>query len=309
MAAHSDKKVIIAALIGNGCIAIMKFAVAVLSGSAAMLAEGFHSVADTGNQIMLLVGQNRSKRPPDERHPFGYAKEIYFWAFAVAVSMFFIGAGLSIYEGVKKLIHPEPIRTLHLPLIVLGLSVLLEAYPWLIAFKAAKKIKRKQGFSGYLDMMSRSKNPVVMVVLIEDSAAMIGLVVAGIGITLAHQTGMPVFDALASIVIGILLFFVAIILARETKELLIGESATKKDRARIMEVLKAVPEISVCGSLLTMHLGPDDILVNLDVEFADRLSTDELEAVIDKIETGIREAVPAVKKIYIEAESIRQRKR
>lgn len=304
MTKHSDKKVIYAALFGNSVIAVMKFIAALMSGSAAMLAEGFHSVADSGNQVMLLVGHARSKKPPDDRHPFGYSKELYFWAFVVAVSIFFVGAALSIYEGIKKMVHPEPVESVFLALGVLSVSALFEAYPWWVAFSEARKAKRKKGLAGYMDMAVRSKNPTVMVILFEDSAALLGLMAAAAGISLAHITQMPIFDALASIIIGTVLLILALFLARETKELLIGESATREDREEIRQVLSTIPEIRQYGRLLTMHLGPDDILVNIDVEFVDGLSTDEVEATVDKIEARIKEAVPAVTKIYIEAEAI-----
>ena len=232
MRKHSDKKVIYAALIGNSAIAIMKFIVAAISGSAAMLAEGFHSAADSGNQIMLLVGHARSGKPPDDRHPFGYGKELYFWAFVVAVSIFFVGAALSIYEGINKLIHPEPVKSIILPLVVLGLAMIFEAYPWWIAFSEARKIKTGKGFTSFMDMAVRSKNPTVLVVLFEDTAALIGLLVAAVGITLAYTTKMSIFDAIASILIGVVLLVLALFLARETKELLIGESAGRRDREK-----------------------------------------------------------------------------
>ncbi len=307
MRKHSDKKVIYAALIGNSAIAVMKFIVASISGSAAMLAEGFHSAADSGNQIMLLIGHARSGKPPDEKHPFGYGKELYFWAFVVAVSIFFVGAALSIYEGINKLLHPEPVKSLFLSLVVLGLAMVFEAYPWWIAFSEARSIREGKGYSSLMDMAVRSKNPTIMVVLFEDSAALVGLLIAAVGITLAYTTKMSIFDAIASILIGVVLLVLALFLARETKELLIGESAGRRDREKIHQTICSMPEISQCGSLLTMHLGPDDILVNIDVEFVDDLSTDEVEAAIDRIESRVKEAVPSATKIYIEAKAIKKK--
>jgi cation diffusion facilitator family transporter len=287
----------------------MKFAAAFISGSAAMLAEAFHSSADTGNQIMLLIGHARAEKPADEKHPFGYGKELYFWAFVVAVSIFFVGAALSIYEGVHKLIHPEPVKSLLLPLVVLGVAMVFEAYPWWIAFSEARHIKEGKGYRSLMDMAVRSKNPTVLVVLFEDTAALIGLLVAAVGITLAYTTRAPIFDAIASILIGVILLLLALFLARETKELLIGESAGKRDRENIHQAICSIPEVAQCGRLLTMHLGPDDILVNIDVEFIDGLSTDELEAAVDRIEFRVREVVPAVSKIYIEAEALKRKER
>ncbi len=284
----------------------MKFIAAFFSGSSAMLAESFHSTADSGNQIMMLLGISRSKKTPDEAHPFGYGKEQYFWAFVVAVSIFFVGAALSIYEGIHKIIHPEPITTVWLSFVVLGLSVILEAYPWWVAVSAAKKVKEGTGIMSYISMAKRSKNPTVMVVLFEDTAALLGILVALTGINISYYTHTPIIDGITSVIIGIILLAVALFLARETKELLIGESATKEDRDKMYQAISTIPEVVRCGDLITMHLGPDDILVNLDIEFKDELSTDEIERAIDKIETNLKEAVPAVKKIYIEAEALKR---
>jgi divalent metal cation (Fe/Co/Zn/Cd) transporter len=205
------------------------------------------------------------------------------------------------------MLHPEPVKALYLPLIVLGVSVLFEAYPWWVAYSEAKSIKSKKGFSGFLDLAVRSKNPTIMVVLLEDSAAMIGLFAAAIGISLAHVTGRPIFDAAASIFIGVVLFILALFIARETKALLIGESAGSRDREHIRQAICNVHEITSCGQLLTMHLGPEDILVNMEVEFLDGLSTDEVEAVIEKVEKSVKAAVPAVTKIFIEAQSLKKK--
>lgn len=304
MSLSGGKKVIYAALFGNGAITVMKFGAAFFSGSAAMLAEAFHSTADTANQLLLLFGLARSQRPPDDKHPFGYGKEVYFWSFIVAVSVFFVGAAFSIYEGVHKVLHPEPVESIAVPLAVLGAAVVFELYAFTIAYREARTLTKRGGIGGLLDMAVATKNPPVMVVLLEDSAALVGLVVAACGITAAYYLNMPVLDGVTGIVIGILLLFVAYFLARETKALLIGESATVEDREAMTRVLSSIPEITRTGTLMTMHLGPEEILVNLDVEFRDGLSTDEVEAVIDKLEHRLKQAVPAVKKIYIEAESI-----
>ena len=307
MIKHSDKKIIYAALFGNSAIAVMKFIVAFISGSTAMLAEGFHSTADSVNQVMLLVGHSRSARPADDQHPFGYGKELYFWAFVVAVSIFVVGAALSIYEGVHKTIHPKPVKSLALSLAVLGISILFEAYPWWVAFSEAKRLKRSKGFKGLFDMAVRSKNPTVIVVLLEDSAAMIGLFVAAVGISLAHYFHNPIFDALSSVFIGLILLVLAVFIARETKALLIGESATRIDREKIQQTICSLPEIEGCGRLLTMHLGPNNILVNMDVEFSDNLSTDDLESIIAQIESHVKAAVPEATQIYIEAKALQKK--
>lgn len=309
-----DKRVIIAAFIGNAAIAVMKFIVAFISGSAAMLAEAFHSTADSANQVLLMFGLKRSKRAPDDKHPFGYGKEVYFWGFVVAVSIFFVGGALSIYEGVDRIIHPHEIRSIVLPLTVLFIAIMFESYSWTVAMIEARKMRGagKGGggwrrISDFLDMAVTTRNPTVMIVLFEDTAALVSLVVAGLGISIAYYAGIPAFDAIASIIIGLILVGVAVFLARETKALLIGESATREDLEKIRGAVGAAAGVEKCGRLMTMHLGPDDILVNLEVDFTDALSTGELEAVIDRIEQDIKRAVPAVKRIFIEAESIKKK--
>ncbi len=301
---HGGKKVIYAALVGNSAIMVMKFFAATVSGSSAMLAEAFHSGVDTGNQIMLLLGLSRSSRPPDEDHPFGYGKELYFWAFVVAVSIFFVGASLSIYEGVHKLLHPEGIKNLALPLAVLGISALFEAYPLWVAVKEANKMKADCGMTSYFDLAVRTKQPTVLVVLFEDSAALLGLLIAAVGISLAYYLKLPMLDALSSICIGVILLGVALFLARETKGLLIGESASKQDREKMRQVIINMPEVCRCAPIATMHMGPADILVNVDIEFVDGLTTDEVESAVDKIEVALKKAVPEVNRIYIEAEAL-----
>ncbi|MEE9613890.1 MAG: cation diffusion facilitator family transporter [Thermodesulfobacteriota bacterium] len=307
MSGHSSKKVVIAALAGNGAIAVMKFVAAFVSGSAAMLAEAFHSTADSMNQVMLLVGMKRSKRPPDEDHPFGYGKELYFWAFVVAVSIFVVGAALSIYGGVDKMLHPHPIESIWLPLAVLGASIAFETYSFSVAFSEAKKLGGGTRPTDFIRMAVTTKDPTIMIVLFEDTAAMAGLIVAAVGISASYWLDMPFIDGLTSVLIGLILLYVAFFLARETKKLLIGESATKEDREAIRRAVVNVDGVERCGQPMTMHLGPEDILVNLEVEFRDGLSTDEVEAAIDRIESRIKSAVPAVKKIFIEAESISKR--
>lgn len=304
MAHQGSKKVVYAALFGNMAITVMKFFAAAVSGSSAMIAEGFHSAADTGNQLMLLIGMARARRPPDEGHPFGHGKEIYFWAFMVAVSIFLVGAAFSLYEGIHKIGHPEPIQSIRMPLIVLALSAAFEAYPWWVAVKEARRAKRMKGLRGYFDMAVRSKRPTVLVVLFEDTAALLGILVAACGITLSYLAGLPILDAGASIIIGIILLVLALFLARETKALLLGESASREDRQAMQRIILNTSQVTRLGSIATMHMGPRDILVAMDIEFQDGLTTDEIEAAIDGIETGIKEAVPEVTRIYIEAESL-----
>ncbi len=307
--ATGENKTIYAALLGNLAITAMKFAAAFISGSPAMMAEAFHSSADSGNQLMLLVGQARARKPADDEHPFGYGKEIYFWAFMVAVSIFFVGGALSIYEGLHKLAAPPAETGFPVwPLAVLGGAALLEGGSWLVAMREAAKMKTDHPGQNFVQLATRTKSPTVMVVLFEDSAALLGLAVAAAGILLSYYTRRPVYDAGASIVIGLLLLLVAVFLARETKALLIGESAGPEERRRIRQAIVDLPEVQRCGNILTMHLGPAEILANIDVEFVDNLTTDEVEAAVDKIEASVRGAVPAVRKIYIEAHALKKGK-
>ncbi|MBW1646064.1 MAG: cation transporter, partial [Deltaproteobacteria bacterium] len=299
-----NRKVIYAALAGNLAITLLKFIAATLTGSAAMMAEGFHSAADSGNQLMLLIGHHRAAKPPDEEHPYGYGQEIYFWAFMVSVTIFFVGALFSLFEGVEKLLHPHPISSIRLSLTVIAVAVLLEGYPWLVAVNEVRRHRKYPGLRGFIKQILEAKDPTIMVVFFEDSAALAGLAIAALGVSLAWHYQQPAFDALASLAIGAILLYISFILARETRNLLIGESASREHRQLIRRVVTAIPQVRRCGRIMTMHLGPANILLNLDIEFVDGLSTDEVEAAVDAIENKIRAALPLVKKIYIEAESL-----
>jgi len=252
--ASGSKLVIIAALIGNGLISITKFAAASITGSSAMMSEGIHSLVDTGNQLMLLHGMKRAAKPPDDDFPFGYGKEIFFWSFIVAILIFALGGGISIYEGIQHIRHPEPISNPLVNYIVLTLALLFEGAAWYFAFREFSRVK---GRWGYLEAIQRAKDPSIFVVLFEDSAAMLGLVIAFIGIWLTQSTGILIFDGIASVIIGVILVGTAIWLAYETKGLLIGESANRPVVRGIREVLKAQSNIEHINEVLTMHMGPD----------------------------------------------------
>lgn len=301
MASHGSKKVIYAALIGNALIAVCKFVAAWFTGSSAMLSEAIHSVVDTGNQGLLLYGLAKSRRPADERHPFGYGSELYFWAFVVAILIFAVGAGISIYEGIDKLRHPHPISRLWINFLVLGLAMVFEAGAWWIAFKEFKRIKGKRG---YFEAVQRSKDPSVFTVLFEDTAAMLGLIVATIGLALGEIFGIPEFDGIASIVIGLILAGAAMVLAYETKGLLIGEAAGPGTVEDIRNILSEQPGIKAVNELLTLHLGANDVLVTVSVDFADNLTANDVEATISVLETRIKAARPNITRVFIEAQSI-----
>jgi cation diffusion facilitator family transporter len=297
--ASGSKKVIFAALAGNTLISITKFVAAAFTGSSAMLSEGIHSLVDTGNQFLLLHGMKQAAKPADEDFPFGYGKEIYFWSFIVAILIFALGGGISIYEGIKHLSHPEPISNPIVNYIVLGLALLFEGAAWFFALREFSRVKGKWG---YIEAIQRAKDPSVFVVLFEDSAAMLGLLVAFIGVALSQYTGILIFDSIASIIIGLILVGTSIWLAYETKSLLIGESASQSTVKGVREILKAEASIQHVNEVLTMHMGPDFILANISVDFADSKTADQIEDVIAKIDKAIKQGFPQIKRVYIEAE-------
>jgi len=298
----SSKKVIYAALIGNALIAVTKFVAAAVTGSSAMISEGIHSIVDTGNELLLLYGIHRAKKPADEFFPFGYGKEIYFWSFVVAIFIFAIGAGVSMYEGVHHLYHPRPMKHIFANYIVLALAMIFEGATWLVAFR---EFSRSKGPRGYLEMVHRDKNPSVFVVLFEDSAALLGLLVAFLGILLGQLTGKTYYDGAASIVIGMILGGTAIWLAYEIKGLLVGESAHPEVVQDIRRLAGKYAEIEHVNEILTLHMGPEFILVNLSVDFKNSLSADQMERTVQKLDYQIKEAYPLIKRVFIEGEARR----
>jgi len=298
--ASGSKKVIYAALVGNALIAVTKFIAASITGSSAMLSEGIHSVVDTGNQVLLLYGMRRAQLPADRRFPFGHGKEIYFWSFVVAILIFAVGSGISIYEGVRHILHPEPISNPLINYLVLGLAMIFEGAAWYFAFVEFRRVK---GNWGYVEAVQRGKDPTLFVVLFEDSAAMLGLLVAAAGIGLAQLTGVPQFDGIASVVIGLILGATAIWLAYETKGLLIGESAGVRVVDGIRALVIARPEVDHLNEVLTMHMGPEFILLNLSVKFRDEFTAPDIEAAVRSMEKQIKGSYPEVKRIFIEAEA------
>ncbi|MFC1589444.1 cation diffusion facilitator family transporter [Pseudomonadota bacterium] len=297
--ASGSKKVIYAALVGNSLIAVTKFVAASITGSSAMLSEGIHSLVDTGNQFLLLHGLKQAKKPADANFPFGHGKEIYFWSFIVAILIFALGGGISIYEGISHIRHPEPMSSPMINYIVLGLAILFEGAAWLFAFREFKLAKGKWG---YLEAIQRAKDPSIFVVLFEDSAAMLGLLVAMAGIALSQFTGILYFDGLASVIIGFILIGTSVWLAYETKGLLIGESANKNTIKDIRDIIQADSLVNCVNEVLTMHMGPDFILANISVDFRDSSTAGELEIAIAKIDQSIKAAHPQIKRIFIEAE-------
>jgi cation diffusion facilitator family transporter len=297
---NSSKNVILAALAGNTLVAITKFIAAFFTGSSAMLSEAIHSVVDTGNQVLLLYGLKRAKQPPDDQFPFGHGKEIYFWSFIVAILIFAVGAGISIYEGIQGIIAPEQIENIYINYIVLTIALIFEGAAWRFAFQ---EFSRAKGKWGVIEAIKRGKDPSLFVVLFEDSAAILGLLIAFFGIFLGQITGNPYFDGIASIMIGLLLGGTAVWLAYETKGLLIGESANQEIIQGIRASANDFPIVEHVNEVLTMHMGPDFLLVNISIDFADTTTVGEIEQTISKIDQQLKNKFPVIKRIFIEAEA------
>ena len=301
MAAHGSKKVIYAALAGNGLIAITKFIAAALTGSSAMLSEAIHSVVDTGNQGLLLYGIRRSRRPPDAAHPFGYGSEIYFWSFVVAILIFGLGAGISFYEGVQKLLHPHPITSPYINYIVLAIAMVFEAGAWLVAYREFGKVR---GNFGLFEAVQRSKDPTVFTVLFEDTAAMLGLLAALTGIACADFFAIVWADGAASLVIGFILAGTAALLAYETKGLLIGEAASRSLRQGVRGLVRRAREVRHINEMRTMHMAPNDILLALSLDFHDDLNVGRVEQTIFLLEKDIKTRFFFFFFLFIEVQSI-----
>jgi len=297
---HQSRKVIYAALAGNSLIAVSKFVAAGFTGSSAMLSEGIHSVVDSGNQILLLYGIRKANRKADEKHPFGYGMELYFWTFVVAILIFAIGSGLSLYEGIKHFLHPEPITSPGWNYGVLLLSMVFEGVAWSIAYREFNKMR---GDMPFFQAIRHSKDPTVFTVLFEDTAAMIGLAIAFAGVIGSNVYGIQELDGLASIGIGVVLAVVAVLLAIESKGLLIGEGADPRVVAEIRTVVSSDRRIGRINEVLTMHLGPTEILLNVSLDFIDDLDAAEVEAAISEFEREIKTRFPEIRRIFIEAQN------
>lgn len=301
MSSHASKKVIYAALAGNFGIAVVKAGAAAFTGSAAMLSEAIHSLVDTGNQWLMLLGLSRAARPADEQHPFGYGRELYFWVFIVALLIFAGGGAVSVLEGIDKLFHPAPMHGVWLNIFVLGIALILEAGSF---FVAANEFRHQKGEIGWIEAMRRSKDPTVFAVLLEDAAALAGLLVALVGILAADALQAPIIDALTCIVIGFILFGVAFFLAYESKALLIGEAASPELVYEIRFLAERIPGVQSVNEILTQHLGPQDVLVNLSVDFADSQTAGSVERAVSSLEAEIKYAFPQVTRIFIEIQGL-----
>lgn len=291
--------VLYGALFANLGIAIAKFFAAAISGSSSMLTEGVHSLVDSGNQLLLLYGQARARRPADAFHPFGYGRELYFWAFVVAILIFAIGAGVSLYEGWRHIADPEPLRDPTINYIVLGIAALLEGTSWAIA---VREFNGGRGGLGWWTAVKRSKDPAGFIVLFEDSAALLGLAIAAIGIWASHWTGDPRLDGYASMAIGGILAAVAVLLAREAKGLLIGESADADLVGAIWDLLERRPQITAVNHVRTIHTAPEAVFVAVSADFDDDLLMGEAESLIEIMEAELKAADSRITSIYIRPE-------
>ena len=296
----ASRKVIYAALAGNLMVALTKFAASWWTGSSAMMSEGVHSIVDTSNQLLLLYGINRAAKPPDDDHPLGYGRELYFWSFIVALLIFALGAGVSFYEGVVHIQAPVHITDPFVNYVLLGIAFLFEGATFLVALKEFNKTR---GTLGYLEAVHVSKDPPSFLVLFEDSAALIGIVIAFIGTFAADKLHMPVLDGVASIGIGVLLAVTATFLARESKGLLIGEGARGRTMRSIRQIAAEQPGVESVNNLVTVHLAPDQVVAALSLEFRDPLTTPEIEKAVLDIESRICKLHPEVVSVFVKPQS------
>lgn len=291
--------VLFGALGANLGIAIAKFFAASVTGSSSMLSEGFHSVVDSLNQVLLLYGQHRGDRAPDRDHPFGYGRELYFWAFVVAILIFSVGAGLSVYEGYIHWMSPEELSDPAINYIVLGVAFLMEGASWSIAIR---QFASSKGDRGWWQAVKQSKDPAIFVVLFEDSAALAGLIVAATGVWASHYFDMPKLDGAASMVIGIILSAVAVLLAREAKGLLIGERADLAVIEKVRAAVAAKPWIMAVNHVRTIHSAPEQVFVAISADFDDDIRMGEGERLIEELEHELKEMLPQLSSIYIRPE-------
>jgi len=296
----ATRKSVYAALAGNLLVAATKGIAAAISGSSSMLSEAVHSVVDSGNEVLLLYGQKRAQRPPDAEHPLGYGRELYFWSFVVALLIFALGAGVSIYEGVMHILHPEPIRSPMINYIVLALAFVFEGGSWLVAFR---QFRAAEGGHELFEAFRRSKDPPSFMVLFEDSAALLGILFAAAGTFVASTFRLPLADGVASILIGLVLAAVAVLLARESKSLLIGEPAERDLISCIEREAAGVRGVVRVNGVLTSYLSPDQVVVMLSLEFEDRLCVPELEEAVREIEQRVRAQHPEISALFVKPQT------
>lgn len=296
-----SRSVVIVSLISNLTVATSKFVVAAITGSSSMLAEALHSLVDTGNSLMLWLGVKRSRRPADQHHPFGHGKELYFWSFVVAVSMFSVGGGVSVYEGILRIRRPEPPSNLLWSYVVIGVGVASTVASLVVALR---KMRQRNSKTRILEFIRKSKDPAVFTVIVEEIGDLLGLGIATVAITLSYTLHRPIFDGAGSIAIGLVMIGLSGILANDSRKLLVGEAADSKQVEQIRRIVEQDPGVKKVGQLLTMQLGPREILVNVEIQLEPQGSLDRLEQTIDRIERNIRSKNHAVRQVFLEATSL-----
>lgn len=306
MSTEGSMRAIIAALMANIGIAITKFIAAAFSGSASMFAEGIHSVADSGNQILLIIGGKRAKRAATAAHPFGYGRSRYIYAFMVSIVLFSVGGLFSIMEGLEKLSHPHELEMVWLPLVVLGAAIVMESLSFRTAIKEANHVRHGKS---WIQFIRHAKSPELPVILLEDFAALIGLILAFGGVGLTVVTHNPVWDAIGTLAIGGLLVLVAIVLGAETSSLLVGEGATAEDTRKIRKALETTSGVESVIHMKTLYLGPDELMLGAKIAIATSASAGDIAKAIDQAEINVREAVPATRVIYLEPDILRSEKK
>ncbi len=303
MATTESKGAVIAAIVANACIAVLKFLAAAVTGSSAMVAEAIHSLVDTGDGALIWIGLKRSQKGPDAQHPFGHGKELYFWIIVVAVMIFAVGGGMSVYEGITHLMHPEPMRDPRWNYFVLAAAFVFEGASWAFAFRSFRAEQKDRGF---WETVNTSKDPSSFAILFEDTAALTGLVAAAAGVLLSQWLNSPVPDALASMVVGGILMAVAWLLARAAHRLIIGESAEPGLVDAVRASAEADPAVTKVQRVITVHFGPASVLANLQVSFRTDIAAEEIPRAIDRIQRRICGTVRRVRYVFIEAESVTQ---
>ena len=296
----ANRTVVYAALAGNLAIAVIKFVAATITGSSAMLSEGVHSLVDTINEVLLLYGLRRAEKPADLSHPFGHGRELYFWSFIVSLLVFALGAGVSFYEGIVHLQNPEPMTRPLVNYLVLAGAFVCEMASWGIALREFRATKGRQG---YFDAFRASKDPSTFTVLFEDTAALLGLMIAAAGVAASQLLHMPALDGVASLGIGVVLAVASVLLARETKELLIGEAAHPHLRASLLRIAGADPDILSANGVLTVQMGPSQVMAGLSAEFHDHLDTTRIEECVNRVEAAIRRAHPEVTVLFVKPQT------
>ena len=297
--APASRVVVYAALAGNGAVAIVKFLAAFWTGSSAMLSEAIHSTVDTADQCLMLYGLKRAQRPPDDAHPLGHGRELYFWSFTVALLIFTLGAGLTGYEGVQHMLNPHPLSDPIVSYVVYGAAAIFEGISWTFALSEFRKAK---GELGYIEAMVQSKDPPTFIVLFEDSAALIGLAIAAAGTFAAETFEMPVLDGVASIGIAAVLGVTALVLARESKGLLLGEAASPELRDAVMRTVRETDGIERAQIVFSVHMSPHQVVIALSLEFRDDLIANDIEAAVDRLEARIQERHPEVLAVFVKPE-------